>query len=82
MKGGRHGACPYEAIAKFTICRLSDTKGALYGHPACCEPPTPIPLPYTTATLTQLIGGSESNRQVQSSPLSRPIHSWPVVVPK
>ena len=30
---------------------------------------------HTTATLTQLIGGSESNRQLHSSPLSRPSHS-------
>lgn len=37
---------------------------------------------YTTATFTQWIGGSESNRQPHSSPPSRPIQSWPVVVPK
>ena len=36
----------------------------------------------TTATFTQLIGGRESNRQSHWSPLSRPIQSWPVVVPK
>ena len=36
----------------------------------------------TTATLTQWIGGSESNRQSHSSPPSRPIQSCPVVVPK
>ncbi len=37
---------------------------------------------YTTATFTQWIGGSESKRQLQSSPPSRPIQSCPVVVPK
>ncbi len=37
---------------------------------------------HTTATFTQWIGGSESNRQVHSSPPSRPIQSCPVVVPK
>ena len=37
---------------------------------------------HTTATFTQWIGGSESNRQLHSSPPSRPIQSWPVVVPK
>ena len=37
---------------------------------------------HTTATLTQWIGGSESNRQSHFSPPSRPIQSWPVVVPK
>jgi len=37
---------------------------------------------HTTATFTQWIGGSESNRQFHSSPPSRPIHSCPVVVPK
>ena len=36
----------------------------------------------TTATFTQWIGGSESNMHSHSSPPSRPIHSWPVVVPK
>ena len=36
----------------------------------------------TTATFTQLIGGSESNRQFHCSPPSRPIQSCPVVVPK
>ncbi|MBA3884498.1 MAG: FtsX-like permease family protein [Acidobacteria bacterium] len=36
----------------------------------------------TTATLTLWIGGSASNRQSHCSPPSRPIHSWPVVVPK
>src|SRR6516165_10489141 len=38
--------------------------------------------PYTIATFTQWIGGREPNRQLQSSPPSRPIQSWPVVVPK
>ena len=37
---------------------------------------------YTTATFTQWIGGSESKRQLHSSPPSRPIQSCPVVVPK
>ena len=36
----------------------------------------------TTATFTQWIGGNESKRQLHSSPPSRPIQSWPVVVPK
>ena len=36
----------------------------------------------TIATRTLWIGGSESNRQSNVSPLSRPIQSWPVVVPK
>jgi hypothetical protein len=37
---------------------------------------------HTTATFTQWIGGNESKRQLHSSPPSRPIQSWPVVVPK
>src|SRR5262245_9233126 len=37
---------------------------------------------HTTATFTQWIGGSESYRQLHSSPPSRPIQSCPVVVPK
>ena len=37
---------------------------------------------HTTATFTQWIGGSESNRHSHSSPPSRPIQSCPVVVPK
>ena len=37
---------------------------------------------HSVATLTQLIGGSDSNRQFHSSPPSRPIQSCPVVVPK
>ena len=44
-------------------------------RPRCCQA-------HTTATFTQWIGGSESNRQLHSSPPSRPIQSWPVVVPK
>ena len=36
----------------------------------------------TTATFTEWIGGSASNRQLHSSPPSRPIQSCPVVVPK
>jgi hypothetical protein len=36
----------------------------------------------TTATFTQWTGGSESNRQSHVSPPSRPIQTWPVVVPK
>ena len=36
---------------------------------------------HTTATLTLLMGGSESNKQSQCSPPSRPIQSCPVVVP-
>jgi len=35
----------------------------------------------TTATFTQLIGGRESKRHSHFSPPSRPIQSWPVVVP-
>jgi hypothetical protein len=37
---------------------------------------------HTTPTFTQLIGGNDSNRQSHFSPPSRPIQSWPVVVPK
>jgi hypothetical protein len=37
---------------------------------------------YATATFTQWIGGSDSKRHSHSSPPSRPIQSWPVVVPK
>ena len=37
---------------------------------------------HTIATLTLWIGGSESNRQSNRSPPSRPIQSCPVVVPK
>jgi hypothetical protein len=37
---------------------------------------------HTTATFTQWIGGNASKRQLHSSPPSRPIQSWPVVVPK
>src|SRR5262249_39267715 len=54
----------------------------------CCRPkgwlspPSAPEWVQTTATLTQWIGGSESNRQVHSSPPSRPIQSCPVVVPK
>ena len=40
------------------------------------------PACHTTATLTQWIGGSASNRRSHRSPPSRPIQSWPVVVPK
>src|SRR5262245_32385113 len=36
---------------------------------------------HTTATFTQWIGGSASNRHSHFSPPSRPIHNWPVVVP-
>ena len=44
-------------------------------RPRCCRA-------HTTATFTQWIGGNESKRQLHSSPPSRPIQSWPVVVPK
>ena len=37
---------------------------------------------HTTATFTQWIGGSASNRDSHSSPPSRPIHNCPVVVPR
>ena len=43
--------------------------------PRCCRA-------HTTATFTEWIGSNESKRQLQSSPPSRPIQSWPVVVPK
>ena len=44
-------------------------------RPRCCRD-------HTTAAFTQWIGGNESKRQLHSSPPSRPIQSWPVVVPK
>ena len=37
---------------------------------------------HTTAAFTQWIGGRESKSCSQSSPPSRPIQSWPVVVPR
>jgi len=39
-------------------------------------------LSYTTATLTQWMGGKAGKRHSHFSPPSRPIQSWPVVVPK
>ena len=45
-----------------------------------CE--TDRSLPQTTATFTQWIGGSESKMHSHCSPPSRPIQSWPVVVPR
>jgi hypothetical protein len=42
----------------------------------------PAGSPQTTATFTQLTGGSELKRHSHSSPPSRPIHTWPVVVPR
>ena len=41
-----------------------------------------VSFPHTIATFTQWIGGSESKTQFHWSPLSRPIQSCPVVVPK
>ena len=41
-----------------------------------------FPACHTTAALTQWIGGSASKRHSHRSPPSRPIQSWPVVVPK
>jgi len=37
---------------------------------------------YTNAAFTQWIGGSESKSCSHSSPPSRPIQSWPVVLPR
>ncbi len=59
-------------------------QGLKYG-PIVSSLSNPVPFAaaaHTTATFTQWIGGSESNRQLHSSPPSRPIQSWPVVVPK
>ncbi len=55
-----------------------DVSAANRTGPEACPPFRP----HTTATFTQWIGGSESKTQLHSSPPSRPIQSWPVVVPK
>jgi hypothetical protein len=66
----------------WTLLDLGHTEEASPHGPARCSCRHAPAADHATATFTQWIGGRESYRQSHSSPPSRPIQSWPVVVPK
>ncbi|SRR6266571_7841021 len=66
------GASPAPGAGKSARGAASHPLMSRTGSPAWRRPRRPR---HTTATFTQWIGGSESNRQLQSSPPSRPIQS-------